>query len=179
MSQRFIVRASLLPGYNHYFRAGRGWTASATEIELVDQDDDPMLPNPKPGLPEVAHPTQVGRKSFTILEKDPRISIKTVGEESSEAMAAQLPGVQLELSRAAARIAELEAAREQDESHISTLEAGRAALQAQIAELKSELKLVQGAKDSQAKELAELKATLDGPTDPEPKPEKKPKAPKT
>lgn len=137
MSQKFVIRATLLPGQPFYCRAGRGWTGNPTMVELLDQDDDPMLPNPNKNLPDVPDPVRIGRRSFEKLQKDSRISIKTDGDETAEALASKLPSVQLELGEAKARIAELEASADQAALHLKSVEADRDALKIKVAELET------------------------------------------
>jgi hypothetical protein len=108
MPQKFLVRASLLPGQPFYCRAGRGWGSDPKTIEVIDQDDCPLVDNRVHGLPKVPHPTLVGRKAFDILLKDARISVKPEGADSSEAMASQVPGLQAKLSAETGKVAELE-----------------------------------------------------------------------
>lgn len=100
MSQRFEVRAVLVKGQPFYCRAGRGWTEGWTQIEVLDQDEDPTLPNKVKNLPDVPDPTRLGRKSFAILSADARIVVKPVDGTSAEAI--KLPALE-------SRIADIEA----------------------------------------------------------------------
>ena len=107
MSQIYVVRATLVNGQPFYCRAGRGWTQEGTEIEVLDQEDDPMVPNKMPGLPAVADPKRVGRKSFAVLKKDPRISIQAAGGD--EALLASVPELEARLSASEKRADDLAA----------------------------------------------------------------------
>lgn len=152
MSQKFIVRASITPGYTQFFRAGRGWNPNGTEIEVLDQDDDPMVPNPNPKLPDVPHPTKIGRKSLAVLRADPRISIQTADQASVEAMAQRFPELQGELELAKRSLEELTSVNEKAGDRISALEAENGALRSQLQQ--------------SMEEIVQLKAMLDEATKP-------------
>jgi hypothetical protein len=170
MSQKFLVRASLLPGQPFYCRAGRGWTSDPTPIEVTDQDDDEMLPNRIPALPLVPHPTRVGRKSFAILQKDARISIKAEGDEQAEVLAAKVPGLE-------AKLTSLELSLKDAGLVIERLESKRDDLAAQLKVSTARAESAERAagrltdeRDALKEKVSELEAMLADATKPETKP---------
>lgn len=150
MSQKFLVRASLLPGQPFYSRAGRGWTNDPTLVEVLDQDECPKLPCRIKGLPDVADPNKLGRKAFEQLMKDPRISIKPEGFESAEALASQVPALQMELGKAKATIESLQ-------SDLNVANKGNELLEAQLKSMASE-------RDAARQSEATLEASVKGAT---------------
>jgi hypothetical protein len=101
MPQKFRVRSALQNGQPFYGRAGRGWTDQWAEITVLDQDDDPMVPNKVKNLPDVPDPSQVGRRSFAKLSADKRIIVKPL--DGADADAINRPALE-------ARVSELEKA---------------------------------------------------------------------
>lgn len=133
MSQRFQVRASLAHGQPFYCRAGRGWSSEWTEIEVIDQDADPMLPNKVKGLPEVPDPARLGRKSFAIVNADPRIVVKPLDGTAADAI--RLPEVESKVAGLQAQLAEVTAQLEAANLRARVAEEARDTKDAKIAEL--------------------------------------------
>jgi len=137
MPQRFQVRASLIKGQTFYCRAGRGWSSEWTEITVLDQDDDPMHENKVKNLPDVPDPVNLGRRSFALVSKDPRITVQALDGGTADAI----------------RVPELEA-------RAGELEKTIAKLRADVESLTMRARVAEGLRDSKAARVAELEELL-------------------
>jgi hypothetical protein len=79
---KILISAIRRPGYPGTYRAGRLWSSEQpTEIEVVDQDEDPEQ---KPD-----EPIKVGRKTFALLESDQKLSVRPAGDPIALARSTQ------------------------------------------------------------------------------------------
>ena len=94
MSQRYTVTAldRRSMGHPNYFRAGRSWpSGEEVEVEVLDQDNDPMeVKEVKGGETRTfPHPTRIGRTSWAALMADRQLIKQPVGATVNEALALQ------------------------------------------------------------------------------------------
>lgn len=90
---KFIVQAQdrTAQGFNHVICAGRFFPSSnPTTVEVMDQDEDVMLPPAKAGYPDVADLNHCGRLAWQRILKDKRLSIRPEGSEVDGDLAPKL-----------------------------------------------------------------------------------------
>lgn len=93
MSQRFTVtaldRRSI--GHPNYWRAGRSWpSGQEVEVEVLDQDDDPMEETIVRGEKRThPHPTKIGRVSWAAIQADRQLIKQPIGATPDEALSLQ------------------------------------------------------------------------------------------
>jgi hypothetical protein len=82
MSQKYIIKAvdRSAKGLTHVQTPGRFWPSNQEVIvELLDQDECPMIKADKSGYPDLPSMSQVGRKAWALIEADGRLSKKPFG----------------------------------------------------------------------------------------------------
>lgn len=86
---RVQIQALSAPGFSGLFRARRFWPSeTATEIEVIDKDDDPpdteveiLDPQTQQRIKRmVPDPKRIGRRSYEQIRKDPRLRVLQDGE---------------------------------------------------------------------------------------------------
>lgn len=193
MSQKFIVTAvdRRAQGHPNCWRAGRSWpSGQEVEIEVLDQDDDPMVTEIIKGEKRTfPHPTQIGRASWASIQADKRLMKQPVGATLDQAlsMQAQIDDLSAKLKTVTARAdlaeqaglergaqlestqAHLQVANERAES----AEQAAAKLTAERDNLQALFDQVVAERDELTKQLEQLTAPAQGETAP-PTPATKP-----
>jgi hypothetical protein len=100
---KYIVQAVRREGFNGAWRAQREWSHDPTEVEVLDQEEDPMVEvvDNQGKKRQAVHPTRLGQRSWGELMKDGRLSKTPVDAINAAALEA-------ELARLRRRLAELE-----------------------------------------------------------------------
>lgn len=148
---RFIVKSTPAAGFQGKWRAGRRWDKGGVEVEIVDQDADPVA---EPG----DECLRIGRDTFRALQEDDAISVSPKGLNISN-----LKELEKSLADATTAHAELQKAHEE-------LQATHAAAAKSLDEALAEVTKLQA-------EVADLKETVAALAE-APKAEAKPEAPK-
>jgi hypothetical protein len=145
MSQRYTVtaldRSSI--GHPNYHRAGRSWpSGQEVEVEVLDQDDDPLETTTVKGETRVfAHPTKIGRESWAAIVRDKQLIKQPVGATVNEALALQAAydAMKAELGRTLTRAEMAESALAERNAGVDRLNVQLDEARAKIAELEEQL----------------------------------------
>ncbi len=90
---KFHVQAVARAGYPGSFRAQRFWPSNeATEVELLEQDDDPA-PDPAKGV-------QIGKRTYEQLKADPNLVLRQPGDPLLNMQTAEQQTAELDRLRA-------------------------------------------------------------------------------
>lgn len=141
MSQRYTVmaldRSSI--GHPNYHRAGRSWpSGQEVEVEVLDQDDDPMETITVKGEARTfPHPTRIGRVSWGKLVADKQLIKQPVGATVNEALALQAAydSMKAELGRTVTRAEMAETVLAERNAVVDRLTGQVAELEAKVAQL--------------------------------------------
>jgi hypothetical protein len=182
MSQKYTVTALDRSGMGHpnYHTPGRAWpSGKPVEVEVVDQDADPMLAKEVDGeVRKYPDPVRIGRESWKRICADPRLTVRAIGDDAQDvqALATKLTAVERALKAAEARADEAETRLRQAESAgpevTQRAQAEAVRLQGVVDKLTAELDKANARATSAEEQLEELTApaTGDAPKSSEPVP---------
>jgi hypothetical protein len=164
MSQKYIIKAvdRSAKGLAHVHTPGRAWPSNQEiVVELLDQDECPMIKADKPGYPDLPSMSQVGRKAWALIEADGRLSKKLFGApgnlSETDSLKAELFKAKEAHGELVAKLAELEtvltAAREEAD-YASSLAEENNTLKAKVAELETLLESATKTEEPKAKSKA-------------------------
>lgn len=103
MAAKFQITAIRRTGFAGTYRAGRFFSSEEpTVVELVDEDDDPEQ---KPD-----EPLKIGRRTYALIEQDPKLSIRPAGDPVAMARAVDdVPTLRSDIERLTAENEQLRA----------------------------------------------------------------------
>jgi hypothetical protein len=149
MSAKYIVNAQdrSAHGLNYVHRGGRAWPGGQdVVVEVLDQDECPMVDSGKPGFDKVPDKAKIGKTAWSAISTDKRISIRPFGAPSANEAVGELVEARKQVAELTAEIegakeahAELVAKLETLTSRESALVVANEELQAQVAELTAEI----------------------------------------